>query len=295
MAGSHELKAAYRELNDEVNDNEEEMVKPDSDSLVVALKRGSELFGQVKTAVEGAEDSRFMVNIAYLGRKKVQELKTESTQFRPVEFVEKVAAYTLQGKEGGMRAEHWAALGHAAQPFFKKPPSSNFLLGAFSNEPEQKKERVKRMKTKDDRSNEKSTTVKKIVNDDESLETTAHDVSKRVLPQLRKLYNHNGKVPIDYYEFVTDPNSFGITVENMFHVSFLIRDGLAEISLDEDGLPAIKPTIYGLDGTFEGRERELQSLPRRQVVNNITMDQWRTICKTFKIKKARIPPRKRDG
>lgn len=69
------------------------------------------------------------------------------------------------------------------------------------------------------------------------------------------------------------------------------QDGLAEISLDADELPVIKPTIYGMDGTFEGRERELQNLPRRQVVNHITMEQWRTIIKTFRIVKSRIPPR----
>ena len=46
---------------------------------------------------------------------------------------------------------------------------------------------------------------------------------------------------------------------------------------------------------MEGRERELQSLPRHQVVNYITMDQWRTIIDTFKIKKARIPTRKSKG
>ena len=32
------------------------------------------------------------------------------------------------------------------------------------------------------------------MNDDEQLETTAHDVTKRVLPQLIKLYRHNGSM-----------------------------------------------------------------------------------------------------
>ena len=31
--------------------------------------------------------------------------------------------------------------------------------------------------------------------------------------------------PICYFEFITDPDSFGRTIENMFYVSFLIKVG----------------------------------------------------------------------
>ena len=69
------------------------------------------------------------------------------------------------------------------------------------------------------------------------------------------------------------------------------QDGLAEICLDEDSLPAIKPTIYGMDGSMEGRERELQNKPRHQVVNTITMEKWKEITAAFQVKKPRIEPR----
>jgi hypothetical protein len=39
--------------------------------------------------------------------------------------------------------------------------------------------------------------------------------------------------------FVVNPKSFGQTIENMFYVSFLIRDGRVEIDFDEFGLPAL--------------------------------------------------------
>ena len=43
---------------------------------------------------------------------------------------------------------------------------------------------------------------------------------KRCLVKHYKAANYS---PIDYFEFVIDPDSFAKTVENMFHVSFLIK------------------------------------------------------------------------
>ncbi|CAG5092299.1 Similar to EID3: EP300-interacting inhibitor of differentiation 3 (Bos taurus) [Cotesia congregata] len=57
-----------------------------------------------------------------------------------------------------------------------------------------------------------------------------NDGNKPILDNLRKLirkvYKDNGKQqPIDYFKLILDPGDFGKTIENMFHVAFLAKDG----------------------------------------------------------------------
>jgi hypothetical protein len=46
------------------------------------------------------------------------------------------------------------------------------------------------------------------------------------------------KQPINFFEFIINPESFGQTVENLFYLSFLIRDGKVNID-DESGQPIL--------------------------------------------------------
>jgi len=56
----------------------------------------------------------------------------------------------------------------------------------------------------------------------ENEEVTTREV-EHTLDVLRKTYSKNGKYPICYFEFVTNPTSFSQTIENVFYTSFLIR------------------------------------------------------------------------
>ena len=63
---------------------------------------------------------------------------------------------------------------------------------------------------------------------------------------------------------MTDPSCFGKSVENMFHVSFLVKEGKAKIFL-ENGIPVIKPVKPKRSAqSTEGKEDEIRSQ-----VNNI--------------------------
>jgi len=55
--------------------------------------------------------------------------------------------------------------------------------------------------------------------------------------------------PICFFELVVNPTSFGHTIENIFHLSFLVKDGLVAISLNEHGLPVVEPVQDVSDGS----------------------------------------------
>ena len=49
----------------------------------------------------------------------------------------------------------------------------------------------------------------------------------------------SGEAAVSLLDFAINPHDFGQTVENLFYISFLVREGNAKIEKDEDGLPLL--------------------------------------------------------
>ena len=45
--------------------------------------------------------------------------------------------------------------------------------------------------------------------------------------------------PVNLFRFVINPHDFAQSVENLFYLSFLIRDGECALEIEEDGEPVI--------------------------------------------------------
>ena len=113
---------------------------------------------------------------------------------------------------------------------------------------------------------------------------------------------------VDLRKFVVNPRSFGQTVENLFYVSFLIRDGKVAIEFDEFDLPTLSTidphilVVLYITDTKAGpvdAESEQPATDRRkggpskhQAIFSMDMATWKDIIDTFEISEPLIPHRK---
>ena len=91
--------------------------------------------------------------------------------------------------------------------------------------------------------------------------------------------------PINFYEFVCDPTSFANTVENIFHVSFLVnRRKVALVDNEESSLPELIPiTSTGESGSVASKD-----IGTDQRIVSLDMKQWRAFVRIFGIEKAMV-------
>ena len=68
--------------------------------------------------------------------------------------------------------------------------------------------------------------------------------SSRLRHQIERILQDLDGEPVNIFKFIINPNDFGQSVENLFYLSFLIRDGKCAFSVDEEsGEPTISESF----------------------------------------------------
>eukprot|EP00045_Choanoeca_perplexa_P018166 m.280805 g.280805 ORF g.280805 m.280805 type:complete len:340 (+) comp17736_c0_seq25:65-1084(+) len=95
-----------------------------------------------------------------------------------------------------------------------------------------------------------------------------------------------------FFKFAFNPKSFSQTVENIFYISFLVKDNYVAVSYDDEGLPRLgfgSRAIESADGDEATAE---QGGVKRQMMFNINHSLWNDIVKAFNITDCILPHRK---
>ncbi|KAL5334367.1 Nse4 C-terminal-domain-containing protein [Aspergillus crustosus] len=97
----------------------------------------------------------------------------------------------------------------------------------------------------------------------------------------------DGGVPL--FQFCINPQSFGQSVENLFYLSFLVRDGTVGISTDSRGLPTLHPSQ-----PFAPSEAQRRGVQKHQSVFSLDFDTWTDLIEVYNIEKSIIPARQEE-
>ncbi|KFD64154.1 hypothetical protein M514_12464 [Trichuris suis] len=172
----------------------------------------------------------------------------------------------------------WAAFGAdcAAQMHLVSAPLSYHCLSANSGA-EVGLAKRKRRRRSGSAESPIAGSVRRVVLESASQEAdTTTRACEHVYNHLKRAYRNNKKKPVDFFRFILHPTKFSTTVENLFHLTFLVHDGLVNMVANESGisLEPLKP-----HGRFQSAEQRLSNddnSKAAQSVLSLSVREWKT-------------------
>lgn len=218
----------YKELLIKLHGNEEELKKPDNEEIKkVYMEETQKLFPQIQSSKALVFDSMVVRKVGFILKEKGQGMTANVINFQVEEYAQKMLQKMEVEPEGKTKRKSLVKLGKKVGVKFLRTPNLGYLYGALSSQPleresveKETRERKPRVKQTTQLKETNSQNIRKEDMKEEEEETAK--VVERVLRALRDNYKMKGKQPLDYFQFIIDPESFSKTIENMFYVSFLV-------------------------------------------------------------------------
>lgn len=297
------LESEYAVLNKNIDSMRRDFIKPQSgiDEFVGAQDQAKNLRTQIQSTAMVLEDSKFMYTSASLVTERARNVKVsdgaqvdmavylgalKNLVARPAETVGRSAE--LNGSSD-LAARNMAALGKRVYQTMLRPPTADFMVGPIDIN---RRTIVRSARSRLD-VNESNQTTSSTVSGETEAEKEA---SLKCMLDIYAILAEYGE-KIDLHNFVTNPNSFSQTVENLFFVSFLVRDGKVALSFDDSyGLPvpqiqAITDPTVASQSTDPADDAQHMMANRQEMVVSLDMDNWRQIIELWGMTEPIIPHR----
>ena len=283
-AKREELRQGYRKLMETIAKNEESLVSQDNTELLDCMKEGAQLFGQVNAPQELGMDASVVKNLSRICKQQVHQMSANINQFRYEEYVEKIKiGMNVQNR---LDMKKWLMLGKSevfpvtftlcflstvgeqTKVLFRRSPYlSSSMYGALNTIPPEPK--VEKPKEKKVRQATKVSDLKETQTVTLEEAETSDNITDRIVQNIYKIlvekFRENGRKPINFFKFVLHPNNFGKTIENMFHVSFLVKENKVAVRIcNETKMPLIEPLA-----AKKKEEESTEEVGKFQVVMNM--------------------------
>ncbi|KAF8214628.1 Nse4 C-terminal-domain-containing protein [Mycena galopus ATCC 62051] len=285
-----EIRRGYRSLHKIIDDSH---VKQTPTELKANVKRADVLFDKVKDLQDATLDSAFLVKATTSGARYARELKFGSGTFDVDDFVTKMIVFM-----GGYRPPDdvsseasdieeddayldWGKIGRRALAKSRRVPAMGFMMGPLSFEPKQRAQNKRRAKLEIDKKDERKPQEIR----EEDIARSENETTKNVAAVATALEQVD---KINIFKLVVNPESFAQSVENIFYLSFLIRDAKVAFQVDDE---SGEPVVFECqEPSDEDREAGVR---KRQLIFEFDMTIWKRAIEVFAITKSHIPTRPR--
>ncbi|KAF3088089.1 nuclear protein [Orbilia oligospora] len=292
MAERRMVKGAYNTIQQDLADNKNALMQTGNAGLLEYIEKTNELFNSVKQTSDAMVDGKVQVEIGRIAAEKAKRVGNSSTNtgLDVDEFIAKCIQFMSKSKPGDASDGHdWAYLGReVATPAMRTAKTSDFMYGPMGVQKRQRviKERKKAVRRRPEEF------IRPIDLDEKQIARNENSTTKNVVTiktSLKEYFERTGEDVINYFEFVINPESYSQTIENMFYLAFLVKDGRVAILESEDGL------LYLADADPPTPEEiEKENISRKQIVMPMEKHIWRELIEVFDIRKSIIPTRPRE-
>lgn len=282
------LRAKYRQILNHQEEQRTDMANIRIGDLLDSQRRADAYFKDVKAPQEATLDSKVMLQNAEMGAAMARAMKHDASSFDVDEYIAELVSY-MGGSAGDEREDadeliddtqqlNWRKIGTRAYLYSHKAPAMDFMLGPLAIEAKERKKTTRARLQKNKRDEVQPQELRP-----EDVQRSENETTKMVRLVSQKLHevDENG---VNFFEFVIDPESYAQSIENIFYVSFLVRDGRAAVFPNEEtGLL----TLYASEAPTEEERGDEQ---KKQTVFKLTADVWREARDLFNLKKSKYIP-----
>ncbi|KAK6342982.1 nuclear protein [Orbilia javanica] len=292
MAERRRVKGAYNTIQQDLADNKTNLVQPGNVDLLEYIEKTNRLFSDVKQTSDAMVDGKVQVEIGRIAAEKAKRVGNSSTNtgLDVDEFIAKCIQFMAKSKPGDAADGHdWAYLGReVATPSMRTAKTSDFMYGPMGVQKRQRliKERKRAVRRRPEEF------IRPIDLDEKEIAKNENSTTKNVVDIHKCLIDYfvsSGEEIVGYFEFIINPESFSQTIENMFYLAFLIKDGRVGILESEEDV------LY-LTSTSPPTPEEIleEGIEKKQIVLPMDKRAWRELIDAFGIKQSMIPTRPKE-
>lgn len=213
----------------------------------------------------------------------------------------------------------WRGLGQESGICFNAVPSQvSFWAGTLDRDENDtvlpKKQRRKRATGKDEEAEEvrpeqmdkQKTTADQLSAGEKTMKVMKKKLHERCQQALEDPETHlvggYSDCGVDGLRYLVNPKSFTQTVENIFHFSFMVKRGLAEIGFHDPSLDdsdensensSGRKRHKGKPGLYVKTKRNTDEVdnPTKQSVLSLNINQWKALVEAYELKEGDLPHR----